>query len=166
MPSLSSISSAIMAFAFAFMYHAVCEFLFSHSSTPLVAFLFFIAMTFLGLLTLIPEILVEYYLPVLPYLMVNYLLGDLDTAVEELFVIPAPAPPPPPPPAPVYVSPSVQLRMARLSAHIENSSRVSPVKLEAADILPVWYPASFPLPPTPPRRPIRPYRTIKLACLP
>lgn len=179
MPSLSSFlssfSSAVMAFAFSFMYHAVCEFLFSHSSTPLVAFLYFMSMTFLGLLTLIPEILVEYYLPVLPYLAVNYLLGDLDEALEDLFFVPEPAPPPPPAPPPspppVYIDPSVKLRMARLAVHIEKMFDVSPpppVKLEATDILPAWYPASFPLPPTPPPRPIRnrPYRTIKLGCIP
>ncbi|PUU80853.1 hypothetical protein B9Z19DRAFT_1063136 [Tuber borchii] len=161
--SFTSLPSAIMAFAIAFMYHALCEFLFSNSSTLLVALLFFTFIMFLGASALIPEILVETFLPVLPYLVAHYFLGDLDTAYEELFFIPALAPAP----APVYTSPSLQLQMARLSAKLEGSYFVSPppVKLEATDILPAWYPASFPPPPTPPpRSPLR-YRTMKLCWL-
>ncbi|PUU80850.1 hypothetical protein B9Z19DRAFT_1169759 [Tuber borchii] len=158
--SFTSLPSTIMAFAIAFMYYALCKFLLSYSSTLLIALLFFTFIMFLGASALIPEIIGETFLPVLPYLVAHYLLGDLDTAYEKLFFITAPAPAP----APVYTSPSLQLQMAQLSAKLEGSYFVSPprpVKLKATDLLPAWYPASFPPPPTPPpRSPLR-YHTMK-----
>jgi len=165
-----SFSSAVQAFFFAFMYHSLCEFLFSNANTLPVALLFITAFPLLTVCTFLPnglvERFVERYIYVIPDAVFDYLLGDLVAAYEDRVVIPAV-----PAPAPVSPSSPVQLHTVPLSVILEILSRPSPpptpppVKLVATDILPAWYPASFPPPPPPPPPPVRRYRTTKFACL-
>jgi len=168
--------SAVQAFVFAFMYHSLWEYLFSNADTRPVALLFITAFPLLAAVcTLIPNKLVESvvagfverYISVIPDAVFDYLLGDFVAACEDRVVIPAP-------PAPAPVPPPVQLHTIPLSVVLEVLSRPTPVsppppvKLEAVDILPAWYPASFPLPtppPPPPPSTLR-WRTVKLCCLP
>ena len=92
MPS-SSFFSTVNAFAFAFLYYSLCEFLFSSTNTLLVPLFF---MTTLPLLTTctflqngLVESFVEYYLSVLPDISFNFLLEDLVEVFMDHIITPA-----------------------------------------------------------------------------
>ncbi|KAG0641337.1 hypothetical protein HOY80DRAFT_955227 [Tuber brumale] len=168
----SSLASAFKAFAFAFMYHSLCEFFFSNANTLPVALLWLTSFPLLTTYTFLPDGLAERSLAVFPDVAFDYLLGDLVAAYEDRPVIPAPAPIPIPPPTQLHTIPlSVVIANLSCPATPPPATLPPPVRPKAVDILPAWYPASFPLSPAPDPPavfpPARvPCRKVRICCLP
>ncbi|KAG0635755.1 hypothetical protein HOY80DRAFT_418624 [Tuber brumale] len=171
-----SFSSAIKAFVLAFIYHFFCEFFLSHASTIPFTLVWLAAFPFVVTSIIVPEELIARFISGLPravfdYLF-DYLFEDFIAAYEGRIVVP-----PTPVSVPVLASPPARSHKTPLSVvigilnHVDTPSPSPRKKLQAEDILPASYPASFPSsPPPPPPAAVRPapgrVRKIKMCCLP
>ncbi|RPA93486.1 hypothetical protein L873DRAFT_1815813 [Choiromyces venosus 120613-1] len=169
-----SFSSAVKAFVLAFIYHSFCEFFLSHANTIPFALVWLAAFPFVVASLFISEEFLARTISGLPgavtEVALKYLLEDFIAAYEDRIpVTPSPVP------VPVIARSPVQLHTIPLSVVLENLYRVdTPVIVEAEEILPASYPASFPVCPAPAPSPTPVVtranpsfvRKVRICCLP
>ncbi|KAG0134352.1 hypothetical protein HOY82DRAFT_537496 [Tuber indicum] len=169
-----SFSSAVNAFVLAFIYHFLCEFFLSHASTIPLVLVWLAAFPLIVTYIYVPEELIARFISGLPgavfdYLF-DYIFDDFIAAYEGRIVVP---------PAPVPACSPIRSHKTPLSVvigilyHVDTPPPPPRKKLQAEDILPASYPASFPSSPPPPLLPpavVPPapgrVRKIRMCCLP